>query len=575
MADDRIEIEVVLDDGSIKKGFAKVQSEGKKSSRDLSRSFQGLTSTILGIGTALAGVFAGRRILAAAAQQEAAVQELNTSLRLAGSFSQEASESFQRFASELQNTTRFGDEAILQQLALARNFARSNEEAQKLVEVAVDLSEATGITLDSAVRNLGKTFAGLTGELGESVPIIRTLTAEQLKSGAALDLLAQRFGGAAAQNVQTFSGRIEQIGNLFGDFLEQLGLIVTRSPALTAVFGVIADAFSNVISGLREFRAGGDIFGDFIRQLLVFRNAVTTLFVAPIEIAFNTVKVAFNGIRLAFQTLIAGIAGGASRLVSFFAPDSELATNLKTFAQSSGEVFAELEEGTAQSVRNIFQTDVTEETQAFLDRLNDAVTNVKEGPFKNLEQAAAETSQKVNQNLFNIGSFLSGPLSTLIKNGVARIGASLVQGGAAFSGFGKFVLGILGDLLINVGFAVSGIGKAIEALRVSLVSITGGFAIAAGLALIALGGVLKGLAGGAGGLGVTGTAGTATGGGGVIAPGTTLAPEVEDEAVEAQQQTAVTVNVQGDVFDSRETGLRIADILNESFDTEGTVLATA
>ena len=52
--------------------------------------------------------------------------------------------------------------------------------------------------LDSAMRNLNKTYGGLAGELGETVPELRGLTAEQMKNGAAVKILGERYKGLAS-----------------------------------------------------------------------------------------------------------------------------------------------------------------------------------------------------------------------------------------------------------------------------------------------------------------------------------------------------------------------------------------
>jgi hypothetical protein len=47
-------------------------------------------------------------------------------------------------------------------------------------------------------------------------------------------------------------------------------------------------------------------------------------------------------------------------------------------------------------------------------------------------------------------------------------------------------------------------------------------------------------------------------------------PTAEQERMAAQ--TGVQVIVQGNIFDSRETGLQIAQIINDSFDLNGTII---
>ena len=159
--------------------------------------------------------------------------------------------------------------------------------------------------------------------------------------------------------------------------------------------------------------------------------------------------------------------------------------------------------------------------------------------------------------------------STIISGTFQRIGASLKLGGEAWSDFQGFIKNILGDILIQVGTAISGIGTAVDLLRTSLTTLFGGFAIAGGLALIALGGLLKASSSSLVGAATAGASGAVSTGG--------FAPEIIPiEAPETElEKSRVTVNIQGSVMDSRDTGLRIVEILQEAFDTDGARVITA
>lgn len=155
-------------------------------------------------------------------EQEEAVNRLNQAMVNNGDFTSAASKDLQKFASDLQSVSTFGDETIISMLSLAKSFGVSNEEAKKMIEASANLAAGTGMSLESAVKNLGKTFAGLTGELGESIPALRNLTAEELKSGAAIDLVASKFKGAAAAQAQGL-GSLDQMSNAIGDVAETVG----------------------------------------------------------------------------------------------------------------------------------------------------------------------------------------------------------------------------------------------------------------------------------------------------------------------------------------------------------------
>jgi hypothetical protein len=171
-------------------------------------------------------------------------------------------------------------------------------------------------------------------------------------------------------------------------------------------------------------------------------------------------------------------------------------------------------------------------------------------------------------------------INQAIQNGILktvsaaaeRLGASLVKGGDAFADFQAVVLNIIGDIAIQIGTTLVGIGLGIEAIKASILTLSGGTAIAAGLALIALGGLLKSLSGGGGASADAG----GSGGGGIAstpAEGGIFTPDEDEPAQKPGQQ--VVVNVQGNILDRRQTGLELAEVIRESFESQGTTIVGA
>ncbi len=126
-------------------------------------------------------------------------------------------------AAELQSRSVLGDEVVIGQQAYLASLGMTEEQIGRVIEASAQLSAATGMTLDSAVKNLAKTFGGLTGELGESIPKLKELTVEQLKNGEAVDFILENYKGFAESAAQTALGPLHQLNNAWGDFLEQIG----------------------------------------------------------------------------------------------------------------------------------------------------------------------------------------------------------------------------------------------------------------------------------------------------------------------------------------------------------------
>ena len=134
-----------------------------------------------------------------------------------------AATSLSLLASSLQKQTRFGDEATMAQMSFLGSIGMTEKQIKSIMPVAMDLAAATGMTLESAVRNTAKTFSGLAGELGELVPQLRELTAEEMKAGKAVEVMGQLFGGQAQADAASFTGKMEQLDNRLGDVAENFG----------------------------------------------------------------------------------------------------------------------------------------------------------------------------------------------------------------------------------------------------------------------------------------------------------------------------------------------------------------
>jgi len=123
-------------------------------------------------------------------------------------------------AKALQQNSRFGDEAILAQQAFLAANGQTEEQILKMIPAILDMSEALGTPLEFATRNLVKTFSGLQGELGELIPDLKQLTQEQLINRQAVDVLSQLYGGFASSALDTYGGKLDQLGNRIGDIGE-------------------------------------------------------------------------------------------------------------------------------------------------------------------------------------------------------------------------------------------------------------------------------------------------------------------------------------------------------------------
>lgn len=179
-------------------------------------------------------------------------------------------------AAALQRNSIFGDEEIIQQQAFLASLDFTEKQIKQMMPAILDLAAATGMDLTSATKNVAKTFSGMQGELGELIPQLKTLTAEEMKAGGAVKLLNDLFEGQAAAAADTMTGAIQQAKNAVGDASESIG-------------GLLAPVVTKVAKG----------FGWAAENVTAFVDSMTVA--SRIQEQFNALDPAVKVQRLTFQ----------------------------------------------------------------------------------------------------------------------------------------------------------------------------------------------------------------------------------------------------------------------------------
>lgn len=226
--------ELLIKIGADTYGFTKMSSDVKKQLTDLQKSFNNFGKSWSKYVTAPLTVAAGFSMKAADVQLKNE-QRLITALR----GREDIQQRLIRQAGELQSRSLFGDEEIIGQQAFLASLGLTEQQINDTIEAAAQLSSATGMTLDSAVKNLAKTYGGLSGELGESIPKLKELTVEQMKNGEAVKYVLDNFKGYAETAAKTGTGPLEQLGMAIGDLAEEFGRVLM--PMVQAAANVLKE----------------------------------------------------------------------------------------------------------------------------------------------------------------------------------------------------------------------------------------------------------------------------------------------------------------------------------------------
>ena len=164
--------------------------------------------------------------------------------------------------------------------------------AQDLLSTALDVATATGKPLETVANAIGKAYDGNTAALGK---LGIGLSAAELKTMTFTDVqgkLSELFGGAAAENAETYAGKIARVQIAFDEAKETLGtallpildkflefINVNALPAITA----FTSAFS-----LTEDNGFGKTINDVGSTI---KKTVQPIFEGAVKV-FNSVKTA-------------------------------------------------------------------------------------------------------------------------------------------------------------------------------------------------------------------------------------------------------------------------------------------
>jgi hypothetical protein len=599
--DNEIRISITLDDGTVREGFARIKKEGEDSGKGMAEAFAHVKAELLAVIAAYVGFEAIKHTLeesiTAAMAYESALNQMNKSLYSAGEYTAQASQSFMQLAKAMEHTTALSEEQILSLEGLSRNYARTNDQAKALTKAAIDLGAATGKGPETALRELGQTLDGTAGRLGKMIPALKNMTEMQLRAGDAIGVVSQRFKDAASADANTFVGTINRLKNSFEDLSRELGFFITQSPALRAVFEFIGKGLRSMAESLAGVRASGDIFKTIIDVMIAFAQGINTYVIAPTELVYNVVKTAFDGVVMVIQGALALVYTGLAKFFEFLNPKGIMATQMREMADTTTEVFDGMVEKTGASARKILDFNVADGVKTQLDELQAAVDNAK--PFAQLQNHVNETKE----NLYG----LSGPLTSVgqgfslmaagaknemlklrndavkymqeigsavtktfaggVANAMAAVGRAMVKGQDIFQAFAGAMLSAIGQACLQMGAAYIMMGIARVATSYGA-DPTGWTLIGVGSGMSVLGGALMALGEGMSGSGGAPDTSAASGGAGGGAGGAPMSGNPAEQ-VSQEKKSQVEVNIHGSVFDSRETGLRIVELVNDAFSTQG------
>lgn len=302
MANVSIPVEVVLLAQEALKDFTKFSKEVTGGVATMEGAFKSLKAIA---SVALVGK-GFQEVISAAEDGDNAVRKLNTSMKLAGNFSQEASNSFLELADSIERTSGVQDTVTLGIIAQGQALGFTNAETERLTKASIDVAAVMGTDVNTAFDSLAKTMSGtLPRGLQKLFPELKNMSKEALINGGALQLLGERYAGAGAILNQSFSGALTGIGLAFEQLARGIGNFIVQNPiviaALNAIKNAVFDA-ADFVKGLAD-QFNQLTVGDFVRSLQLVAEAAI-----GIGIAFKS-GVIFESISAGFKVASSSARG--------------------------------------------------------------------------------------------------------------------------------------------------------------------------------------------------------------------------------------------------------------------------
>lgn len=192
-----------------------MQEATDRASMKMQNSYSKLSNAMTGFFSVAALTAAGKYVIDAYKEQELAVKRLEVALG-------RSAKGLTKYASELQKVTTFGDEAIIDAMALISNYVKEEATIKKLTKATMDLAVAKGMDLSAAAELVAKTVGSSTNALTRyGVEIDKNATGQERINSLLKNMSI--FSGQAEGQVDTLSGKFENLTNAIQDNAEVLG----------------------------------------------------------------------------------------------------------------------------------------------------------------------------------------------------------------------------------------------------------------------------------------------------------------------------------------------------------------
>lgn len=255
MASEDIALRIALKD-EISGGLKKIDNDFKKmgdSASDLESRLTGLVKGFIAFETARRAIVG---IFNVTVELDKQMARLEGATKRAGLSWAESAPQIDKFTKSLETTKGVIDDYSRESLVRALDYTKNLGKAMDITTAAADLAAAKEMDLVSATDLLGKAYLGKTEMLGRYGIVIDAAIPDGAKFAAVMTQVNERFGGAAAAQLETYTTKIAVLKDRFEDIGEAIGKRSDLKELITDL-SVGLGVLSNVIDG--EFKGAWEV----------------------------------------------------------------------------------------------------------------------------------------------------------------------------------------------------------------------------------------------------------------------------------------------------------------------------
>jgi len=445
---EQLSVEVVLDSSGAIKGIKDLQGQfveldkvvkGSSATNDkanvstgkLGAAFDGISSTLskaalpmLAIQTAVSGVTQVFDILSNtlgsfvddyAAAEKAQIM-LTQAIENSGGRIKNTADAWGEYLDGLQEVKAVDGDVLRGLVAQAVQMGFSEAQIKSLVEATIGLSKVTGDSLDGSFQRLIGTTRGMARGLAVLVPELQNMTQEELQSGDAFAIVAQKYSNAA-DGAGSYTHAVKQMKLASGELAEDIGKLIIQTFNLTSAMEHKVQIVNNVRNALAsvDVKALSDKFKEFV------------IVAGPVAAVIGGITLAVTGLGASMAAAIAPVLLITAKIALIVGAVAGVIAIIEILIRNFG-LFDEALAMIANSIAFLFLKPLENAAwslKEFLGLFGDnALTKAADQVFKGIEKSVNSLKENVSNNFNKI----KDNIDTGFSGEVVKQAANFVKG---------------------------------------------------------------------------------------------------------------------------------------------------